>query len=378
MIKTLLPPSTIGIIGAGQLGKMLAQSAQKMGYNVAMFDPNPTSCGFAIADWSQVGSFDDEAAMLDFARKIDVLTYEFENINADILGKLTSQTYLPQGTKLLLNSQDRRKEKGWLSSLDIPVVPYTTPTALQDIQDFIQQAGYPVIIKTARLGYDGKGQLRLHTPTDFESNKTELENLIEIGCVVEAFCAFDYEVSVIVARDLHGKVDFFPVSQNQHQHGILYSSRVPSALSTEQEIVLQQIAQKIAEDGELIGVCGIEFFVTSNGDLLVNELAPRPHNTGHYTMEGCNISQFDQHILAITGRPLMPITLRSPAMMINILGQHIASLPEYMSRYPQAMFHLYNKGEAKAQRKMGHFTFLGSQDEQISLLTSLHAYQALF
>lgn len=378
MIKMLLPTSTIGIIGAGQLGKMLAQSAQKMGYRVAMFDPNPSSCGFAVSDWHQVGSFDDETAMLDFARKVDVLTYEFENINADILGKLASQTYLPQGTELLLNSQDRRKEKGWLSSLGIPVAPYNAPTKLQDIQDFVSQVGYPVIVKTARLGYDGKGQLRLHSAAEFEAHKAELANLIELGCVVEAFCPFDYEVSVIVARDLHSKVDFFPVSQNQHQHGILYSSQVPSALSQKQEAELQQIAHKIAENGKLVGVCGIEFFVTKSGELLVNELAPRPHNTGHYTMESCNVSQFDQHILAITGRALMPITLRSPAMMINILGQHIETLQEYMNVYPQAMFHLYNKGEAKAQRKMGHFTFLAEKAAQTELLAQLKSYQAQF
>lgn len=378
MIKMLLPTSTIGIIGAGQLGKMLAQSAQKMGYRVAMFDPNPSSCGFAVSDWHQVGSFNDETAMLDFARKVDVLTYEFENINADILGKLASQTYLPQGTELLLNSQDRRKEKGWLSSLGIPVAPYNAPTKLQDIQDFVSQVGYPVIVKTARLGYDGKGQLRLHSPAEFEAHKAELANLIELGCVVEAFCPFDYEVSVIVARDLHGKVDFFPVSQNQHQHGILYSSQVPSALSQKQEAELQQIAHKIAENGKLVGVCGIEFFVTKSGELLVNELAPRPHNTGHYTMESCNVSQFDQHILAITGRALMPITLRSPAMMINILGQHIETLQEYINLYPQAMFHLYNKGEAKAQRKMGHFTFLAEKAAQTELLAQLKSYQAQF
>lgn len=378
MINTLLPTSTIGIIGAGQLGKMLGQSAQKMGYRVAMFDPNPTSCGFAVSDWYQVGSFDDAQAMLDFARKVDVLTYEFENINADILGQLASQTNLPQGTALLLNSQDRRKEKGWLSSLGIPVAPYTTPTCLKDIEHFTAQVGYPVIVKTARLGYDGKGQLRLHNAEEFQAQQAELNNLIEIGCVVEAFCPFDYEVSVIVARDLHGNVEFFPVSENQHRHGILYSSQVPSRLSKIQEEKLQHIARTIAENGKLIGVCGIEFFVSKSGELLVNELAPRPHNTGHYTMEGCNVSQFDQHILAITGRALCPITLRSPALMINILGQHIETLPSYMAQYPQAMFHLYNKGEAKAQRKMGHFTFLAEGDKQAEILRELQPYQEQF
>lgn len=378
MTKTLLPTATIGIIGAGQLGKMLAQSAQKMGYRVAMFDPNPTSCGFAVSDWHTVADFNDAEALLGFAKKVDVLTYEFENINGEILAELHSQTHLPQGTKLLFVSQDRVKEKMWLTSLGVPVVPFAEIQAVEHIENFAKQHGYPLIIKTARFGYDGKGQLRINSAEQLNAEREEVEKLISQPCIAEAFCPFEFEVSVMVARDQLGNVDFFPVSQNEHCHGILFSSSAPAELSAEQVANVQEYAKKIAENGELVGVCGIEFFVKKDGGLVVNELAPRPHNSGHYTMEACSCSQYDQHILAICGRSLQPITLHKPALMVNLLGQHIEMLPELLNRYPLAMFHLYNKGEAKRQRKMGHFTLLGTQEEKMRWLESLNEFKAEF
>lgn len=371
MTKTLLPNATIGIIGAGQLGKMLAQSAQKMGYRVAMFDPNTTSCGFAVADWHTVADFNDADALLAFAKKVDVLTYEFENINGEILQTLHSQTHLPQGTKLLLTSQDRIKEKTWLASLDVPVVNFAEVQAVQDIENFAKSHGYPVIIKTARFGYDGKGQMKIDSQAELLTQQAEVEKLLQQPCIAEAFCPFEFEVSVMVARDQLGSVDFFPVSQNEHCKGILFTSSAPAQLSAEQVANVQEYARKIAENGELVGVCGIEFFVKKDGGLVVNELAPRPHNSGHYTMEACNVSQYDQHILAITGRALQPIYQHRPALMVNLLGQHIADLSDLFNRYPQAMFHLYNKGEAKPQRKMGHFTLLGSEQDKAEWLVSL-------
>lgn len=378
MTKTLLPTATIGIIGAGQLGKMLAQSAQKMGYRVAMFDPNPTSCGFAVSDWHTVADFNDAEALLDFAKKVDVLTYEFENINGEILAELHSQTNLPQGTKLLLASQDRVKEKTWLNSLGVPVVPFVEVQAVETIENFAKKYGYPLIIKTARFGYDGKGQMRINSAEQLNAERDEVEKLIAQPCVAEAFCPFEFEVSVMVARDQFGKVDFFPASQNEHCHGILFSSSAPAQLSEGQLANLQRYAKKIAEQGELVGVCGIEFFVQPNGELVVNELAPRPHNSGHYTMEACSCSQYDQHILAICGRPLQSITLHKPALMINLLGQHIEMLPELFKLYPHAMFHLYNKGEAKRQRKMGHFTLLGDEEQKGRWLDELVDLKAKF
>lgn len=357
MTKKIAAGSTIGIIGAGQLGKMLAQSAQKMGYRVAIYDPNPSSCSFNLAHSHTVASFDDEEALLDFVRSVDVLTYEFENINGELLKRLAEEAYLPQGTDLLLKSQDRLIEKNWLNSLDVPTVKFAQVDSLAGLRQLLVEVGYPAVLKTARLGYDGKGQWLLRSLDDVIDNQVEIEaGLRQQTLILEAFCDFEYEISVIVSRDTYGTVKTFPVSTNQHIHGILYSSIVGHSFPETVFNRIHDYAEKIAEAGHLVGVCGIEFFLTQSGQLMVNEIAPRPHNSGHYTIEACNISQFDQHIIAITGYPLVDIRLLEPALMINILGQHLPYIPSMREELPQALFHIYGKGEAKYQRKMGHFT----------------------
>lgn len=353
MSKLLLPGSTIGIIGAGQLGKMLAQSAQKMGYRVAMYDPNPTSCGFSVAHTKTVASFSDREQLLAFVQSVDVVTYEFENIDAELLQELAANSYLPQGTQLLLTSQDRLKEKAWLKSIGVSIVDYSAVHAFEDIR-----IGVASVLKTSRFGYDGKGQILLESTSDLEAMQTKIEHLLsEQAMVQESLCEFDFEASVMVARDTKGTINVFPPSINQHVNGVLFSSDVSDGFNKGLTEKINEIARKIAEASQLVGVCGIEFFVTAKGEVLVNELAPRPHNSGHYTIEACNVSQFDQHILAITGRPLIESYLLVNSLMINVLGQHMPLLPEVVNRYPNAMLHIYDKGEAKAQRKMGHFTF---------------------
>lgn len=357
MTKKLAAGSTIGIIGAGQLGKMLAQSAQKMGYRVAMYDPNPTSCGFNVAHSHTVASFDDEEALLKFVQSVDVVTYEFENINGDLLKKLDQHAYLPQGTDLLLKSQDRILEKSWLNGIGVPTVKFAQIDSLDQLQQALKEFGYPAVLKTARFGYDGKGQWLLASQEDLEAKQAEIEeSLSKQTLVLEDFCKFEYELSVMVSRDIYGTVKTFPVSTNQHIHGILYSSLVGHSFPENVFRRIHDYAEKIAQEGQLVGVCGVEFFLTQAGDLVVNEIAPRPHNSGHYTIEACNISQFDQHIIAITGYPLMDIRLLEPALMINILGQHLPHIPSMRDELAQAIFHIYDKGDAKYQRKMGHFT----------------------
>lgn len=364
MSKLIHPGARIGIIGAGQLGKMLAQSAQKMGYKVAMYDPNPSSCGFAVAHSKTVADFSDREQLMAFVQSVDVVTYEFENIDGELLQELANVGYLPQGTQLLLTTQDRLKEKAWLKSIDVKTVDYSPVSSLADID--INQ---PSLLKTNRLGYDGKGQFLLKASDAFAELETEIEALLnEHTMIQEAFCDFEYEVSVIVARDTAGKISVFPPSINQHVNGVLFTSDVNSAFDKELTDKINQIANKIAEAGALVGVCGIEFFVTADGQILVNELAPRPHNSGHYTIEACNVSQYDQHILAITGRSLMGIRLLENSLMVNILGQHMGQLDEVMALYPDAMLHIYDKGEVKTQRKMGHFTFCACDSQ--SLLNS--------
>lgn len=383
MTKVIQPGAMIGIIGAGQLGKMLAQSAQKMGYKVAMYDPNPTSCGFAVAHSTTVADFTDREALLKFVQSVDVVTYEFENIDGDLLKELESESYLPQGTNLLLNSQDRIKEKNWLNQQGIPTTDFAEVNTWTDLTEAIKTINLPAIIKTTRFGYDGKGQVFLTDKSDLEAKQSDIEALLkEQTLILEAFCDFEYEVSVIVSQDLYGNIEIFPISQNQHINGVLYSSIVGANYSEDLTDQIYDIAEKIAKAGKLIGVCGIEFFITEDEEVFVNEIAPRPHNTGHYTIEATNVSQFDQHILGITGRSLINIRLFEPGLMINILGQHLPYVEKVSQQYPEAIYHIYDKGEAKKQRKMGHFTLTKSDYNQLETMlyqsTSLKAWQDLF
>lgn len=383
MTKVIQPGAMIGIIGAGQLGKMLAQSAQKMGYKVAMYDPNPTSCGFAVAHSTTVADFTDREALLKFVQSVDVVTYEFENIDGDLLKELESESYLPQGTNLLLNSQDRIKEKNWLNQQGIPTTDFAEVNTWTDLTEAIKTINLPAIIKTTRFGYDGKGQVFLTDKSDLEAKQSDIEALLkEQSLILEAFCDFKYEVSVIVSQDLYGNIEIFPISQNQHINGVLYSSIVGANYSEDLTDQIYDIAEKIAKAGKLIGVCGIEFFITEDEEVFVNEIAPRPHNTGHYTIEATNVSQFDQHILGITGRSLINIRLFEPGLMINILGQHLPYVEKVSQQYPEAIYHIYDKGEAKKQRKMGHFTLTKPDYNQLETMlyqsTSLKAWQDLF
>lgn len=373
MTKRLLPGSTIGIIGAGQLGKMLAQAGQKMGYRMASFDPNPDSCAFNVSHWTKQADFNDRQAVTEFVNQVDVLTYEFENINGEILDDLSQTGKLPQGSKLLLVSQDRAKEKQWLESIGTKVVNYVLVNSWQDLIQGLDHLSYPAILKTCRFGYDGKGQIRLNSPVDLESHRQTIESMLEDqDLILEAFCPFAYELSVIIARDQEGRIRLFPLSQNQHQAGVLFSSLVGRRYSQKIRSQISEMAEKIGEAGELIGVCGLECFVTEDQEVIINELAPRPHNSGHYSMEACSVSQFDQHILAVTGRPLMDIELQQASLMVNILGQHMELLGEIMMEFPQAHIHIYDKGQARQQRKMGHFTILADQVEDLQDLLDNH------
>ncbi|UPQ85634.1 5-(carboxyamino)imidazole ribonucleotide synthase [Ignavigranum ruoffiae] len=369
MSKRLLPGQSVGIIGAGQLGKMLAQSGQKMGYRLGVYDPNSQACAFPLAHWKQAASFDDETAVLNFAKEADVITYEFENINGQILENLAQTNKLPQGTDLLIHSQHRLMEKEWLESIGVKVVPFRKAENWDQLQQGIEDLSYPVIIKTSRFGYDGKGQFRLISPADLEQNEADLKAIMnEQSCIIEAYCPFAYEISVMVSRDQAGQVELFPISENDHQAGVLFSSLVGKTYPVAVTQAVHEAATKIAQAGKLVGVCGVEFFVTEDHQVLVNEIAPRPHNSGHYSIEACNFSQFDQHILAVTGRSIQPIKLLQAALMINIMGQHMSMLDEIIDHFPQAMVHIYDKGQAKFQRKMGHFTLLAEDIESLETL----------
>ncbi|MBC2022319.1 5-(carboxyamino)imidazole ribonucleotide synthase [Listeria booriae] len=356
MSKTyLLPNSTIGIIGGGQLGRMMALAAKAMGYKVIVLDPTVDAPCAQVADEQIVANYTDLNALKELAEKSDVVTYEFENVDNDALHSIENSVRIPQGSELLSITQDRILEKAYLESLNINLAPYAVIVDRDDIEQHINSLGYPAVLKTTQGGYDGKGQYVIHSEEDID----KAVELLRFGtCVLEAWIPFEREVSVIVARNSEGQIETFPVAENDHKNNILHTTVVPAALDEESIHEAEAIAVKLAEYLHLEGVLTVEMFVTGSGAIYVNELAPRPHNSGHYTIEACNISQFTQHIRAIAGLPLLKPELLRPAMMINILGQHVDGVNEVLAEHPDWFVHYYGKQEAKIDRKMGHITVL--------------------
>ncbi|MBC1513961.1 5-(carboxyamino)imidazole ribonucleotide synthase [Listeria booriae] len=356
MSKTyLLPNSTIGIIGGGQLGRMMALAAKEMGYRVIVLDPTVDAPCAQVADEQIVANYTDLNALKELAEKSDVVTYEFENVDNDALHSIENSVRIPQGSELLSITQDRILEKAYLESLNINLAPYAVIVDRDDIEQHINSLGYPAVLKTTQGGYDGKGQYVIQSEDDID----KAVELLRFGtCVLEAWIPFEREVSVIVARNSEGQIETFPVAENDHKNNILHTTVVPAALDEESIHEAEAIAVKLAEYLHLEGVLAVEMFVTGSGAIYVNELAPRPHNSGHYTIEACNISQFTQHIRAIAGLPLLKPELLRPAMMVNILGQHVDGVNEVLAEHPDWFVHYYGKQEAKIDRKMGHITVL--------------------
>ncbi|MBC1907806.1 5-(carboxyamino)imidazole ribonucleotide synthase [Listeria booriae] len=356
MSKTyLLPNSTIGIIGGGQLGRMMALAAKEMGYKVIVLDPTVDAPCAQVADEQIVANYTDLNALKELAEKSDVVTYEFENVDNDALHSIENSVRIPQGSELLSITQDRILEKAYLESLNINLAPYAVIVDRDDIEQHINSLGYPAVLKTTQGGYDGKGQYVIQSEEDID----KAVELLRFGtCVLEAWIPFEREVSVIVARNSEGQIETFPVAENDHKNNILHTTVVPAALDEESIHEAEAIAVKLAEYLHLEGVLAVEMFVTGSGAIYVNELAPRPHNSGHFTIEACNISQFTQHIRAIAGLPLLKPELLRPAMMVNILGQHVDGVNEVLAEHPDWFVHYYGKQEAKIDRKMGHITVL--------------------
>jgi len=357
----ILPGQTIGIIGGGQLGKMMALAAKAMGFQIIVLDPVPDCpCG-QVADEQIVGAYDDLQAMKELAVKSDVITYEFENIDATTLKWLTEHAYVPQGTELLKITQDRIKEKAAIQSAGVEVAPYAVIEEIEHVHLSINDMGLPAVIKTARGGYDGKGQVVIRTPEDL----LKAESLIEQGsCVLEKWIEFEKEISVIITRNSQGEIAVFPVAENLHRNNILHQTIVPARISkaVEEKAIVE--AEKIANAFHLVGTLAVEMFVTKDEKIYINELAPRPHNSGHFSIEGCETSQFEQHIRAIANWPLAQTSLLKPVVMVNILGEHQAQLFDKIPDLKDWKIHLYGKKEAKLHRKMGHVTLLRDKVEE--------------
>lgn len=353
LVKPLRPGAVIGIVGGGQLGRMMAISAKEMGFRVGVLDPTEDCPASQVADWHIVAGYGDIFAFEELARRCEVITYEFENVSVEALNTILPYANVPQGTDLLAITQDRLLEKSFLEANNIVIAPYETIISPTDIQDAIDRIGYPCVLKTTRGGYDGKGQYVLYSTADLAPSM----NLLRQGtCELEAWIPFEKELSVMVAGNGRGEFAVFPVVENIHRNNILHETIAPARVAPDVAEEAARIAKEIAQALDLHGCLAIEMFLTKSGSIYVNELAPRPHNSGHYTIEACNFSQFDAHIRGICGWSLGEVRLLSEAVMINVLGEHLTETYDLIDLKPEWQFHYYGKAEAKKGRKMGHIT----------------------
>lgn len=364
----ILPGKTIGVLGGGQLGRMFAQAAQTLGYRVHVYEPQTHCPAGAVANREVNASYDDAEALMEFARGVDVVTYEFENIPAAALAVIAPVVPLHPRAEVLHTTQNRQREKAWLKANGFPHVAYAE--ALDgDIAPAVAAVGLPCVVKTADFGYDGKGQMKLTTAADLEQAVAIFRGR---RCVVEAWCTFTCELSVIVARSTTGETRAFPVAENIHTLHILDFSIVPARVAPAVAQAAEALAARIAEKLGVVGLLAVELFLTTAGELVVNELAPRPHNSGHWSLDGGETSQFEQHVRAVCGLPLGAVGVREPTVMVNILGDawkwadgKVVGAPDWAAvlTEPKAKLHLYGKTEPRPGRKMGHFSVRGADVE---------------
>lgn len=349
---------TIGIIGGGQLGQMMAIAAIYMGHKVITLDP-ASDCPASRVSEVIVAPYDDVEALGTLAARCDVLTYEFENVDVDGLDAVVSAGQLPQGTDLLRISQNRIFEKDFLANkAGVTVAPYKVVTSSLDLEGLDLTKTY--VLKTATGGYDGHGQKVIRSAEDLPEAQ-QLANSAQ--CVLEEFVNFDLEISVIVSGNGQD-VTVFPVQENIHRNNILSKTIVPARISDQLADKAKEMAVQIAKKLQLSGTLCVEMFATAD-DIIVNEIAPRPHNSGHYSIEACDFSQFDTHILGVLGAPLPPIKLHAPAVMFNVLGQHVQQAIDHVAQNPSAHLHMYGKLEAKHNRKMGHVTVFSDVPDEV-------------
>ncbi len=341
--------ATIGILGGGQLGRMLAVAASRLGYKTHIFEPAENPPAGDVAHRVTCAGYDDLGALRDFAQACDVITFEFENIPASALDAVEAICPLRPNRRALEISQDRLLEKAFLTGLGLSCAPYMAVKTTADLDAAATQIGLPAILKTTRLGYDGKGQARIKTADDMAP---ALQSMDGADAVLEGFITFSHEVSVIAARGLDGAVAAFDPGQNVHVDGILRTTTVPARLTPSQRTDAVLIAARILNALDYVGVLGVELFVTPAG-LIINEIAPRVHNSGHWTQNGCGVDQFEQHIRAVVGLPLGDGARHSDVVMENLIGDDIDKVPTILAE-KHAALHMYGKASARAGRKMGH------------------------
>ncbi len=351
--KSLPPGSTIGILGGGQLGRMLSVAASRLGLKTHIYNDEPNAPALDVAAEETVGAYDDPETLAAFARTVDVVTCEFENVPAkalEVAGRSASVFPPPKSFEV---AQDRLKEKDFMAGLGIAVTPYAAVDDLADLNRALARVKIPALLKTRRFGYDGKGQIPIHTLCEAE---TAWERIGARPAILEGLIAFEREISVLAVRAQNGDMRFYDVVENVHQDGILATSRVPASLSDTDVFEVRRIAGKIADAMDHVGVLCVEMFHCGGEPrLIVNEIAPRVHNSGHWTLDACLVSQFENHVRAICGWPLGEVGRHSNAAMTNLIGDAVADW-RTLAAEPGAALHLYGKAKARAGRKMGHVT----------------------
>ena len=364
MSPALLPGASVGVMGGGQLGRMLGQAARRLGYGLVVWSPEPDAPAAAVADQLVNAPYDDPAAERAFTAAVDVVTVEFENIPSALVARLAEQRPVRPSARVLHLTQHRGREKAFVRDAGLPHVAYREVADASALAGALDAIGYPAVLKTAGFGYDGKGQARLRAPSDLPA-ATAL--LAQGPCLLERLVPLTLELSVVVARGADGAVVTYPVFENAHTNHILDVTVVPARIDPALAARAAALAVQVAEALELVGLACVECFVDENGALLVNEIAPRPHNSGHVTLEACETDQFEQQLRAVCGLPLGSSRLRSPGAMANLLGDlWEPGTPDWAAALarPGLHLHLYGKRQARAGRKMGHLSLLADDPDE--------------
>jgi 5-(carboxyamino)imidazole ribonucleotide synthase len=372
----ILPGATLGVLGSGQLGRMFAMAARRMGYRVHVLSPHTDTPTGHLADVEVAASYDDLDAIRRFAQAVDVVTFEFENVPAATAEAAAQFAPVRPDGLVLHVAQQRAREKGFLAAKGFPVTPFSRVRTDADLEDGLRSTGLPAVLKTASFGYDGKGQVKVATA---DEARDAWVGMGRPEAVLERFIRFDREVSVVAARGMDGWMTSYGLIENVHTNHILDVSVMPAAVSPDVERRAAEIACGVLESLDVVGVLCVEFFLTGDGDLLINELAPRPHNSGHLTIDACMTSQFEQQVRAICGLPPGSVELLRPAAMANLLGDvWDRGEPDWAAAcaVPGVHLHLYGKTEPRHGRKMGHITALASSPEDARAM-ALRARAAL-
>lgn len=376
-MKPILPGSTVGVLGSGQLGRMFAIAARRMGYRVHTYSPDTDTPTGQIADREYVGSYDDLDAVREFARGVDVVTFEFENVPAATAAACAELVPVRPDGSVLHITQHRLREKTFLAEHGLPVTPFRAVRSLDDLAQALEALGRPAILKTAGFGYDGKGQLRINPADNVEA---AWQKFGSTEAILEGFVDFDRELSVVAARGCDGAFAHFGAVENVHRNHILDVTIAPANVAADIQGKAIEITRTVLDTLNVVGVLCVEFFLTRKGDLLINELAPRPHNSGHFTFDASLTSQFEQQLRAVCGLPLGDTALLRPAAMINLLGDVWENgTPNWAAALadPRVKLHLYGKASPRAGRKMGHLTALAESAEEAARVARIARNQLL-